>query len=133
MPSLLQPYRSARLLGLAALALAFGSGVATAQPAASGPWYTQEQADAGLRDFNTNCAACHGYSMFTRFQKYGTAEKYYNKITGSMPKWMPGSLPEDVYTNILAYMLQQSGFQPGDVELTSDRARLRQIIPAEPQ
>lgn len=132
MPSLLPSYRSARLLGLAALALAVGAGVTTAQPAASGPWFTQEQADAGLRDFNTNCAACHGYSIFTRFLKYGTAEKFYIKIEGEMPKWMPGSLPEEVYINVLAYMLQQSGFQAGDVELTSERARLRQIVLAEP-
>jgi mono/diheme cytochrome c family protein len=116
--------------GPAMIALAIGTASASSQTAVALPqaWYTQEQADAGRINFNTSCAACHGYSMFTRFLKFSNAEKYFNKISGSMPRWDPGSLPEQDYVNILALMLQETGFPPGDVPLTSDRARLRQIV-----
>lgn len=112
------------------VAVLFGACQAYAQEAASTSqtWYTQEQADLGRRDFNTSCAACHGYSMFTRFLKFRTAERYYNKMSGSMPKWAPATLPEQDYVNILAYLLQETGFPAGEVPLTSERARLRQIV-----
>lgn len=112
------------------IVLALGTGAANSQatPALSQTWYTQEQATAGRQNFNTSCAACHGYSMFTRFLKFDTAEKYFNKISGSMPRWDPGSLPEQDYVNILALMLQETGFPAGDVPLTSERTLLRQIV-----
>ena len=134
MPYPVPPTHSVRLLGLALFAaVALGAGVAVGQtqPPARVTWYTQDQADIGRREFNTECAGCHGYSMFTAFRNYRTAEKFYDKISGSMPRWMPGSLREEDYVNILAYMLQENGFQPGDEELTSERARLRLIVPAE--
>lgn len=128
---LLRPLRVSAgwLMAVGLVAAMLGIGSATGQQAPTANlWYTQQQADIGRREFNTSCAACHGYSMFTRFLKFRTADRFYDKISGSMPRWAPASLPEQDYVNILAYMLQETGFAPGNVPLTSERARLRQIV-----
>ncbi|MBW6507711.1 MAG: cytochrome c [Rhodobacteraceae bacterium] len=117
------------LLALACAAPAFAQ-TATRDSAATA-WYTAAQADLGRRAFVANCAACHGSSMLTIFRRQSSAAKYFNFISGSMPKHLPGSLPEADYVSIVAYMLRTAGFPPGERELTSERAVLRQIIPAD--
>lgn len=131
MPPPALPRLATRPLALAALVLCVGA--AAAEPRGSGllPWYTEAQADIGRTTFIANCVACHGTSMFGIFHRYSTVERYFNFISGSMPKHLPGSLPEEDYLSIVAFLLRASGFKPGDVELTSERARLRRIVPAE--
>ncbi|GEM_PF-1050752 len=104
----------------------------TGQPSsATTAWYTSAQADLGRRNFATNCAACHGASMFTIFRHKSSAASYYNFISGSMPKHLPGSLPEEDYVSIVAFMLSAWGFPAGNTELTADRSVLKHIIPAD--
>ncbi len=122
-----------RLIAGAALVLVMAVGAATSEPRGSGlkPWFTMEQSRLGRTNFIAHCAACHGGTMFTTFQGYSTVEKFYNKISGSMPKHAPASLPEEDYLSIVAFFLWASGFKPGTEELTAERPHLRQIIPAE--
>jgi hypothetical protein len=94
--------------------------------------FTEAQALQGRKDYVNHCIACHGFSMQRLFAKYPTAAAYYNFISGSMPRHAAGSLEEE-YLNILAYMLQEAGFPPGENELSTDRSLLSQIIPANGQ
>jgi len=127
------PRRVARLFTIASCAVACTAWAAAAEPRGSGlqAWYTEAQAETGRSAFIANCAACHGSSMVTIFHDYSTVEKYFNFISGSMPKHLPGSLPDEDYVAVVAYMLRLNGFAPGGDALTTERARLRRIIPAE--
>lgn len=131
MPPPALPRPAARPLALATLV--FCTSAAAAEPRGSGllPWFTEAQAEIGRTTFVANCVACHGTSMFGIFRRYSTVERYFNFISGSMPKHLPGSLPEEDYLSIVAFLLRASGFKPGGAELTAERARLRQIVPAE--
>jgi hypothetical protein len=39
-----------------------------------------------------------------------------------MPAATPGSLPDDLYVEIMAFILQQNGYPAGSTELTYDAA-----------
>jgi hypothetical protein len=45
-----------------------------------------------------------------------------------MPPAAPGSLPDDVYADIIAYVLQVNGFQTGDAKLSNSGAALDRTI-----
>ena len=129
----LSPLRFARMVTFAMSAIACLAWPAAAEPRGSGlqTWFTDAQAETGRTTFIASCAACHGASMLAIFRGYSTVEKYFNFISGSMPKHLPGSLPDEDYLAVVAYMLRLNGFKPGDNALTTERARMRQIIPAE--
>ncbi len=42
----------------------------------------------------------------------------------TMPPSSPGSLPDDVYANIVAYVLEMNGYQAGGVALPAGGAKL---------
>jgi hypothetical protein len=129
--ALARPLALAALLVLGAATGGAQTGDGAARGSAATAWFTAAQADAGQRAFNTHCAACHGSSMLDIFRGYATVERYYNFISGSMPRHLPGSLPETDYLSVVAYLLRTSGFAAGERELTAERAQLRRIVPAD--
>jgi alcohol dehydrogenase (cytochrome c) len=88
--------------------------------------FTQEQANAGHSAYALSCAGCHranlagggdapglsGNGFITSFGGKSTKDLY-NFIATSMPAGAPGSLTEDQYTNITAYLLWANGAKPG--------------------
>jgi hypothetical protein len=48
---------------------------------------------------------------------------FYNKAK-TMPPPNPGSLPDDTYADIVAYVLDFNGFESGDAELPVDSEAL---------
>jgi alcohol dehydrogenase (cytochrome c) len=117
---------TAALLGLSVAtlfaphALAQGQGV-----------FTQEQANAGHSAYTLSCAGCHranlagggdapglsGNGFITSFGNKSTKDLY-DFIATSMPAGAPGSLTEDQYTNITAYLLWANGAKPGTTALS---------------
>ncbi len=89
--------------------------------------YTAEQAERGQEVFRMQCAACHGDTLVTAFEKYSTALKFYHFISGAMPRHAPGSLTEQEYLDLVAYFLDRAEFPQGNSELTADRATLEEI------
>ena len=99
--------------------------------------YTTEQAVSGQTLFNQNCAACHGSKLegagapaldaATLYTDWGTADALYLMFSKSMPPQNPGTLKEDEYLNILAYILKFNGFPEGNKPLTSKIEELKQI------
>jgi len=115
--------------GLIALGVALTS-YAVAQDAGA---YTAAQADQGHADYVAKCAGCHranlagggdapavgGNGFMTSFGGRSTKDLY-NFIAKSMPAGAPGSLSEEQYTNITAYLLYANGAKAGSRPLSKD-------------
>jgi len=119
---------------LAALVIA---GIAAQERAGSAPpssrtvWdgvYTSQQADRGRAAYDLHCAGCHrddlsGYDGILRGSRF--MEKYreasldllFGKTKSTMPRNSPGSLSDQVYTDILTYVLQSNEIPAGASEL----------------
>ena len=111
-----------------------------AQTSEESPVFTEAQADLGSRAYQQSCAACHGAKLEgvgmtpplagTRFDhawRGKSADVLSFHIRRMPPASEPGSLSEETYTNILAYVLASNEFEPGDVELPADLDLLRNI------
>ena len=118
------------ILVMAAIA-ACGFAILFAQQRPAGP-YTAEQAAAGRAAYQTNCAVCHAADMTGRneaaqlagsnfFSQWGerTAGELINFIRSAMPPGAGGSLPDQTYINLAAFILDANGARPGDQALTA--------------
>ena len=123
----------AKIISLLAVALVAG---ACASPSAGTPAaptppapdpgiYAAAQAERGRSSFRDVCAECH-YSSEFRDQKFKfkwgrrTVRDLYRDIVRNMPEDDPGSLPDQEYADVVAYILQLNGFPPGERELPPD-------------
>lgn len=104
-------------------------GQAMAQSSSEPGLYTAEQAVRGEKVFLNNCVGCHGYSMSSIFSRYSNAYIYWGRISSTMPWEDAGSLAPEDYIDIVAYMMRENGFAPGETELILDRPMLESIIP----
>lgn len=106
------------------------AGLALVVPAYAGS-FTAEQAEAGQRAYNSNCAQCHGRQLEGPdapglagqdvMGNWDTAGGLYDFISVAMPPSAPGLLGEETYVNIVAYIMEFNGAVPGDTPLTTDR------------
>jgi alcohol dehydrogenase (cytochrome c) len=115
--------RTANLFAGTAALIALGGAYAFAQ--ATGV-FTTAQAEAGHSAYAASCAGCHranlagggdapavgGNGFMTSFGGRSTKDLY-NFIAKSMPAGAPGSLSEEQYTNITAYLLYANGAKAG--------------------
>ena len=109
--------------------------------AQDGVTFTAEQAERGSIVFSASCWGCHGrqlqggdgpplvgrdflirWSIPTR-----TLDDLFAQIQVFMPKDLPESLPLESYVDVVAYILEQNGYQVGGTPLTSRSAELRKI------
>ena len=94
--------------------------------------YTAEQAARGKTVFESKCTACHEPSRFTGeafFEAWdGKAMKeVWDVASGTMPEDNPGSLKQQEYGDILAYILALNEFKTGDAELQGNAAAMAAI------
>jgi PQQ-dependent dehydrogenase (s-GDH family) len=101
----------------------------TARAAGAPPQFTSAQAAAGKKTYQTRCAVCHGTTLTNG--AYGTplAGDYFQKKwsgrtvralydkSRAMPPSAPASLPSSAYADVVAYILQANGAQPGAAPL----------------
>jgi len=92
--------------------------------------YTAAQAKSGAAVYSAHCSQCHGVNMegqsgptlvgatFTR--KYPSGTALYNFISTQMPADKPGSLSQQNYLDVTAYVLSRNGVAAGDVALGRD-------------
>lgn len=128
----LRPGRRDRSSALAAtifIASLAATGQGLAQSANEPGLYTTEQAMRGEKVFLNNCVGCHGYSMSSIFSRYSNAYIYWGRISSTMPWEDAGSLSPQDYIDIVAYMMRENGFTPGENELKLDRPLMESIIP----
>jgi len=101
--------------------------------AVPGP-FTAQQATAGLLAYQTHCASCHRTDLgglneaqpltgadFMNVWAERTAQQLieYTQLTMPLPPGIPGSLGEQSYVDIVAFLLQANGVQPGSEMLTA--------------
>lgn len=119
-----------------ALARAKGGDAGRRCDAAATPsLYTAAQAASGKQKFADNCALCHGDNLEGRAGPALKGKLFASPTAGfhvgdiftivsqNMPATQPGSLAQDDYVEIMAYLLQQNGYPAGGKALTFDGAK----------
>jgi PQQ-dependent dehydrogenase (s-GDH family) len=109
--------------------------VAPAKPAqavaGAAPQYTAAQAAAGKTSFDAECAVCHGNTLrngtmgpplageaFTSLWAGRSVRELFDSAK-TMPPANPGSLSDDTYANLVAYILQMNDYAAGETPLTT--------------
>jgi PQQ-dependent dehydrogenase (s-GDH family) len=99
--------------------------------AGAAPQYTAAQAAAGKTAFDADCAVCHGNTLTNGTMAPPLAgESFHAMWAGrsvrdlfdaakTMPPANPGSLPDQTYANIVAYILQVNGYAAGETAFTT--------------
>lgn len=117
----------------AALAAALGVAILVAQEGAAGP-YTADQAALGRAAYQTNCAACHAVDLSGRegpqlagatfMSQWGdrTAGELISFIRATMPPGAGGTLPDQSYVNLAAFILDANSARPGSQALNASSA-----------
>jgi alcohol dehydrogenase (cytochrome c) len=98
---------------------------------ATGP-YTAAQATAGRAVYQASCEGCHGADLAGQnnasalagglfMSSWGarTTADLVSFMEGAMPPSSPGSLGEQAYVNVVAYILDFNGARPGNEPLTA--------------
>ncbi len=94
--------------------------------------YTAAQANAGRAAYQANCAGCHGADLAGQnsasalagglfMSSWGdrTPAELVAFLEGAMPPSNPGSLGEQTYVNVTAFILDSNGARPGNDPLTA--------------
>lgn len=109
--------------------------------------YTPEQAERGAAAYRGPCGICHGTRLngapddpdmrpapalarerFVRNWDGRSLATLFDYTRSTMPQSNPGYMEDQTYVDIIAHMLATTGAEPGDEELTPDRARLGSIM-----
>ena len=103
--------------------------------------YTQTQAKRGKASYGTHCAECHGGDLGGTsfgdgvpplkrddFMTGRNLKEVFDQVKRAMPFNAPGSLADNVYLDVLAYVLSENGYPAGQQELSPDAALLRGIV-----
>jgi PQQ-dependent dehydrogenase (methanol/ethanol family) len=121
--------RTVSIAGLAALGVLL---LAATRSAATEPGhYTRAQAASGAAVYSATCQQCHGVNLQgqsgpplvgapfrTYVGKAGTAASLEDFIARQMPADKPGSLTQQQYLDVTAFLLARNGYPAGDVPLT---------------
>jgi mono/diheme cytochrome c family protein len=104
--------------------------------------FTTEQARSGERLFQVRCASCHGADLhalnpdapdltdddFKTGWVGKTVANRFRTIRIAMPADAPGSLDNETYINIIAYILQFNKMPSGNETLAPDVDALEKIV-----
>jgi alcohol dehydrogenase (cytochrome c) len=120
-----------RTILAAGLMAACGLTILAQQSRPAGP-YTAEQASSGRIAYQTNCAACHAPDLSGRegpqlagsnfMAQWGprTTGELIGFMRATMPPGVSGSLPDQTYINLAAFILDANRARPGDRPLTAE-------------
>ena len=121
--------------GFAAMAVAPGMAASAAGQAAEDGVHTAAQAASGRAIYERECAACHQANLqgsfeapqlagesFLRFWADLSPADLLVRISGSMPPGEEGSLTDEEYLDVVAYLLEANGAPAGAMALTETTA-----------
>lgn len=122
--------------------LGLSSSPVLAQRGGSGPKFSKRQAVAGKKAYVEHCADCHGselegidiapglvgerFDQTWRGKSAGTLSFHIRRMP-PQSVGEPGSLGDEAYAEILAFILEANDFAPGDADLPSDEAALAKL------
>ena len=115
----------------AAIALLAGGAADVAAQTPGDGVYTAAQAESGRAIYERECAVCHQSNLqgtfeapqlagesFLRFWADLSPSDLFVRISGSMPPEQAGSLTDQAYLDVVAYLLQANGAPAGGATLT---------------
>jgi S-disulfanyl-L-cysteine oxidoreductase SoxD len=137
-------FKAFHMLTAAAVTLAASLAAASAQapakpgPAAAKPLttssgvYTAAQAARGEQTYMNVCVSCHPpgtYKAAAFRAKWNLTllSDLYGFVSNMMPKNEPGTLEDEEYAAVIAYILKINGAPPGKTALPADIKELRKI------
>ena len=111
-----------KLLSTATLTLSFcvSSQSFAQQTTTDAGVFTLDQVSAGQATYEASCKTCHDMKFYRDIWSYWEEkplEGFWFRIVSEMPSENPGSLLDEEYTNILAYILSDLGYPAGDAVL----------------
>ena len=94
--------------------------------------YTDSQASRGDNEHASNCTSCHSTTnyagaAFVKTWVGRTAFDLFEQLRTTMPDDSPGSLSQQQYVDIVAYILKINGYPAGADSLSTDPEALRLI------
>ena len=102
--------------------------------------FTEAQAERGRVAYDAQCAECHGEGLgggemapgltgvAFRFRWRGlNVADIYDSVESTMPPEEPATLGDQVYIDVVAFLLSANGYPTGDRELTADSRLLEGI------
>ncbi len=101
--------------------------------------YSEVQAQRGAVAYRAACSSCHrgdlsgqngaliGTTFMNRWRE-DSLNSLFTNIKTTMPRNNPGILKDDMYVDIITYILQQNTFPVGESELKADGLKTVQII-----
>ena len=102
--------------------------------------YTEEQASRGAQEYAARCASCHSADLrgnsnspsliglsFMFIWEGRSLGELFTKMSTEMPTDQPGSLSQQSYSAILAFILKSNDFPAGDKELANNAGTLDSI------
>ena len=116
-----------------------GPGGIIAQSPAKPISFTSGQADQGRSVYVEQCASCHGEYLDDgqfgpplkgvdfRAKWSRPADALFSYMSTTMPPAKPGTLGDASYAQLVAFILQENGSQPGEQELPADPDSLRAL------
>jgi quinoprotein glucose dehydrogenase len=104
--------------------------------------YTEEQAKKGEAAYDANCATCHGATLqsgdrevppltgraFTSGWVGKSVGEKFEMVRDTMPPREPHSLVDQMYLDIVAYILRFNKIPAGNQALTPDLPALQQLV-----
>lgn len=92
--------------------------------------YTAEQANAGKLNYDQSCSLCHNADYYkTVLQTWRGQPLLYlfEQVMSAMPADNPGAFLDSEYEDVMAYILQITGFPAGDTRLEYASGMMRDI------
>ena len=94
--------------------------------------FAAEQAARGGKVYAATCARCHPPGQlegapFAIAWNEARVSTLYNVLRNTMPQDKPGSLTDQQYVDVIAYLLQRSKVPAGSAPLAADSVGLRQV------
>lgn len=99
---------------------------------AEGGIYTEEQAERGRQAYFQSCASCHGIRLnggmgpaltgqsFMSSRGSDTVKELFDYTKANMPLGLGGSLSDQTYADIIAFILSNNEHPAGGAELTAE-------------
>jgi len=119
----------------------YGQLMVVADVVAKNGAYSSEQASRGQNLYTLNCASCHLDTLEGNGQAAPLVGRIfgghwndrsftdlYERIRTTMPQKSPGSLSQEAYLDILAYLLQANNFPAGPEPLKPDSIKFKSVI-----
>src|SRR5690606_5894602 len=119
----------ATLLTLAMASAAIADAGAAPTSLADGA-YTAEQAENGQPIFDQRCSSCHNADFYKNILRTWRGQPMlylFEQVMSSMPADNPGSLMDAEYEDVIAYVLQITGFPAGETRLDYASGRMADV------